>query len=320
MPFSSSQKAIFAAMAANLAIAVTKFIAAELSGSSAMRAEGIHSAVDTGNGLLLLLGIRMSRKPADPNHPFGYGKELYFWTLIVAMWIFAVGGGMSIYEGITHLRRPRPLESVIPSYIVLGASAIFDGFSWRIAYGAFRGVAGRRPIWQAIHVTKDLTIPALLFEDSAALLGLATAFLGITLGYYLNNPYFDGIASILIGALLATVALLLGYESRGLLLGESADPKTISSIRAWVEKDPAVVQVIRVLTMHFGPNEILLNLEVQFKGDLPVGEIASIIDRLERTIREHHPEVRRIFIEAETPPPHRFAPGSIEPEKEEGQG
>jgi cation diffusion facilitator family transporter len=241
----------------------------------------------------------MSKKPADPSHPFGYGKELYFWTLIVAILIFAVGG-MSVYEGITHLRHPSPLANPTWNYLVLGFAFVFEGFAWGIAFKEFRSSKGKTSLWRAVRASKDPTIFTVLFEDSAAMLGLVVAFLGIYLGHWLNNPYLDGIASIMTGCILALVAVLLAYESKGLLVGEGADKETISSICEIAQSDPAVERAMTPLTMHFGPQDVLLNLDIKFRPGLSAGEIELAVDRLEMAIRKKHPEVKRIFIEAES--------------------
>lgn len=300
MASDSSKKTIFAAMSANLAIAITKFIAAAITGSSAMISEGIHSVVDTSDQLLLLLGIRMSQKPADDSHPFGYGQELYFWTLIVAILIFAIGGGMSIYEGITHLINPSPLEDPMWNYIVLGIAILFEGFSWTVALKEFLPTKGNQSFWQAIKNSKDPTVFTVLFEDSAAILGLIVAFLGILLGHLFNNVYFDGIASIIIGLILALVAVLLATESKGLLVGESANPNIIENIRSLAKTEPGVQNVMRLLTMQLSPQEVLLNLEIQFSKHLSGEQIALTVDSLEERIRQQHPEIKQIFIEAKS--------------------
>jgi cation diffusion facilitator family transporter len=294
----SSKKAIFAAIGGNLAIAVMKFVAAAFSGSSAMLSEGIHSLVDTGNGLLLLLGIRLSRKPADTSHPFGYGKEIYFWTLIVAVLIFAVGGGMSMYEGISHLFHPHPLANPLWNYVVLGLAIVFEGIVWVIAFKAFRAAQGGQSLWQAIRTSKDTTMFAVLFEDTAALSGLLVALLGVYFGHQFDNPYLDGTASILIGLILAAVAVLLAYESKGLLVGESADTQAVAGIRALAEADPAVERVMPPLTMHMGAHDVLLNLQIQFRQGLSAAEVEAAVKRLEIAIRRQHPDIQRIFIEA----------------------
>jgi cation diffusion facilitator family transporter len=290
--------AVYGAMAANFVIAVTKFVAAGFSGSSAMLAEGIHSLVDTGNQLLLLLGMKKSRKPADEGHPFGHGKELYFWSLIVAIALFGIGGGMSTYEGITHLSHPHPLSDPTWSYVVLGVAFLFDGISWIIALHELWPAIRRDGLRKTLVGTKDPSVLTVLCEDTADLAGLILAFLGIYLGHRLGNHYADGIASILIGAVLAGVAVFLVYQSKRLLLGESADPEVVESIRAAARAVPGIADVKYPLTMHFGPEEVLLNLEVEFHSDIPATEITAAVERLEKTIRDQHPEICRIFIEA----------------------
>jgi cation diffusion facilitator family transporter len=279
-------------------IAVTKFVAAFFTGSSAMLSEGIHSVVDTGNQALLLLGIHLSKKPADTTHPFGYGKELYFWGLVVAIILFGVGGGMAVYEGIMHLRHPGPLADPTMSYIVLGIAAIFESTAFTLALKEILTTRGEESLWQAVHTSKDPAVFVVLFEDTAALTGLMVAFLGIFLGHQFHNPYLDGISSLLIGLILAVAAILLAYESKGLLLGESAATETVKSIYALATDDPAVERVQRPLTMHFGPRVILLNLAVQFRQGLSGAELLAAVDRLEQTIRAQHPHIKHIFIEA----------------------
>ncbi len=296
----SAKKTIYAAMGANFAIAVTKFIAASITGSSAMLSEGIHSVVDTGNELLLLLGIRQSKKPADDSHPFGYGQELYFWTLIVALFIFAIGGGMSIYEGVTHVRHPEPLTDPRWNYGVLGLAVIFEGYSWNVALQEFLASKNEDSFWTAIRASKDPIIFTILFEDTAALIGLLVAFIGVLSGHLLGNIYLDGVASIVIGVILCGVALLLASESKGLLIGEGANAETVASIKKITNDDPAVEKVIKVLTLHFGPQEILLNLEIQFVDDLETEELAIAIERLENAINSQHSEIKNIFIEAKS--------------------
>lgn len=296
---SDSKIAIFAAIVGNLAIATTKLIAAYFTGSSAMLSEGIHSIVDTGNGGLLLLGLRQSKKPADATHPFGHGKELYFWSLIVAIMIFALGGGMSVYEGISHIRDPH-LSDPTWNYVVLGFAILFESISCYFAFKAFRGELGEEGIIPSIRASKDPTTFTVLFEDTAALLGLLVAFVGIFLGHVLENPYLDGAASIVIGLILGGVAGFLAYETKGLLIGEGVDPKTLSSVRALVRHDDAVDEVKKSLTMHFGPSDVLLALDVRFKRHLRSPQIAEAINRLEASIREKHPEIKHIFIEAKS--------------------
>ena len=308
----SAKKTIYAAMAANFAIAVTKFIAASVTGSSAMLSEGIHSVVDTGNELLLLWGLRLSKRPADDSHPFGYGQELYFWTLIVALFIFAIGGGMSIYEGINHIQHPEPLGDPRWNYIVLGLAVVFEGYSWNIALQEFLASKDEDTLWKAIRASKDPTIFTILFEDTAALVGLFVAFVGVLSGHLLGNVYLDGVASITIGVILCGVAILLAAESKGLLIGEGAKPETVADIREITNNDPAVDKVIKVLTLHFGPQEILLNLEIKFVEDLKTEELAVVVERLENSISNRHPEIQNIFIEAKSIAAKIQAPSEVE--------
>jgi cation diffusion facilitator family transporter len=294
-----SRTAIFAAIAGNLAIAATKLIAAFFTGSSAMLSEGIHSLVDTGNGGLLLFGVSKSGQPADATHPFGHGKELYFWSLVVAIFIFALGGGMSVYEGVTHLSHAQ-LHDPTWNYLVLGFALAFETFSFYFAIKAFRKEMTGQGILETIRASKDPTTFTVLFEDTAALLGLIVAFCGIFLGHLLNNPYLDGVASIVIGVILAVVACFLAYESKGLLIGEGVDPRVLESIRAIAGADPAVAEVRKSLTMHFSPDDVLLTLDIGFKKHLTAEKIAAAVVRLEQKIRDQHPEIKHIFIEAKS--------------------
>lgn len=292
---------VYGAMAANAVIAVSKFAAGLISGSSAMLSEAIHSVVDTGNELLLLLGIHRSKKPADELHPFGHGKELYFWTLIVAILLFGLGGGMSIYEGISHLRHPAVIHDPTWNYVVLGVAFVAEGTSWAIALRKFLEKRKQgQSLWRALRASKNPAVFVVLAEDSAALAGILVAFLGVLLGHSLQNPYLDGAASIVIGLILATVAGFLAYESRDLLVGESADAEVVQSIRKVAAADPAVLGVSRPLTMHFGPGQVLLNLDIEFRPDLSASEITAAVDRLEAGIRKERPSIKRIFIEAES--------------------
>lgn len=299
MATASSKFVIYAAIGANLAIAIMKFVAAALTGSSAMVSEGIHSLVDTGNGGLLLFGIHKSKQPADATHPFGYGKELYFWSLIVAVLIFGVGGGISIYEGIAHLLHPRPLEDPFWSYLVLGFAAVFEGLVFVVAFRAFQALKGEdESIWQAIKSSKDPTTFTVLFEDAAAMLGLIFAFVGIFLAHQFENPYLDGVASVCIGLLLAAVAVVLAYESKGLLVGEGTDPQTLEKIRKLAEADPGVKKMLMPLTMHFGPDTVLLTVDIEFHKRLSATEVEEAVDRLDKSIRTQYPNIKHIYIEA----------------------
>ena len=294
-----SKKAVVAAIIGNLAIAVIKFVAGAITGSSAMISEGIHSVVDTGNGGLLFYGLNRGARPADEHHPFGHGMEVYFWSLIVAVSIFGIGGGMSIYEGITHIQHPAALESPTINYVVLALAAFFESISFSVAWRTFRGSRHGRSTIAAIHHGKDPSLFTVLFEDTAALLGLTVAFFGVFLSHRLDAPWMDGAASIIIGCILIVAALWLAYESRSLLVGESADPEMIAEIRRIVVEDPSVTGLGVVLTMHLGPDDVLLNIEVKFTPGLPAEQIHEAVHRIERRINEPYPEVTRIFIEVE---------------------
>ena len=301
-----SKRAVIAATAGNVAIAVIKFVAAAMTGSSAMMSEGIHSIVDTGNGILLLHGLRRGARPADAQHPFGHGMEVYFWSLIVAMSIFGIGGGMSIYEGISHLRHPAALENPLVNYIVLALAVVFESLSFSVAWKTFRKSRGSRPILAAIHHGKDPSLFTVLFEDTAALLGLVVAFVGVLVSHLFHAPLADGAASVVIGLILVVAALWLARESRSLLVGESADPELVAALEEVALADPAVVGLGAVLTMQLGPDEVLLNIEVQFTPGSPVETIHKAVHRIEQHIAERFPEVSRVFIEVEVPP---AAPG-----------
>lgn len=295
---------VWGALAANLAITIAKYIAASVTGSSSLLSEAIHSTADTGNELLLVLGSRLSRKPADRVHPFGRGQEIYFWGLIVALVLFALGGGLSIYEGVQHILEPHAIDNVKWNYIVLGCALVFEGGSFILAAGTMRRSARRhrKTFWGATHDSKSPEHFVVLFEDAAALLGIVVAAAGVFASDALGLVIVDGIASVVIGAILTAAALVLAYECRSLLLGESADPEKVQAIRALSASDPAVDRVGQALTMYLGPEEILLNLEVDFKNDLSTEDIERATARLESLIRQQHPEVQRIFIEARALP------------------
>jgi len=297
MPESRSKLVLYVAIAANVAIATTKFFAATVSGSSALLSEAVHSVVDTGNQLLMLLGLRRSRRLADDAFPFGYGRELYFWTLIVAVLIFGAGGGISIYEGITHLLASMPLEDPFWAYVVIGAAAVFEAASFIIALRELRRRRGQGSLWMRVHRSKDPAVFTVLMEDAAALAGLAVAFVGVFLAHQLHRPYIDALASCVIGLILASVALALAYETRGLLIGESASPELVSSIRKIASGDAAVLAVHPPMTMHLGPEDVLLNLEIEFRRGIRAEEQVEAVRRIEDSIRTSHPSIKRIFIE-----------------------
>lgn len=293
-----SKGAIFAAIAGNLGVAAVKFAAAGVTGSSAMLAEAVHSLVDTTNGLLLLLGLKRSKRPADARHPFGYGKELYFWSLIVSMMIFGAGGGVTIYEGILHVMHPEPATKAIWNYVVLGAAIVLESASFAVAFRQFRR-ENRGNLWHAMRRSKDPSTFTVLFEDTAALVGLIIALAGVAMSERLQMPVLDGVASLLIGAVLIVTAILLGRECLGLIVGEGAEPEKLESIRKVTERQPGVLHVRDLLTMYFGPGTLLLTLGVEFSPELSSSQVAETIDDLEIAIKREVPEIDRIFIEAE---------------------
>ncbi|AKG54095.1 cation transport protein [Dehalogenimonas sp. WBC-2] len=268
-----------------------------------MISEGIHSLVDTGNGGLMLYGIKEARKPADKDHPFGHGKALYFWVLVVSISIFGIGGGMSLYEGISHIRHVAPefvLANPIVNYIVLGLAAAVEGWSLSVAVKEFRRLKGQKSAWQFIRQTKDPSTFTIVLEDGAAMLGLLLAFMGVFFGHMFKNPYLDGMASILIGILLMFVAFLLAFETKGLLLGEGVSPEMLKDIRSRIEADPSVEQAAEILTMYLGPRELLINIGVRFKKDTSLTEVHDAIHRIEKNIQKSYPERMRVYIEVES--------------------
>jgi cation diffusion facilitator family transporter len=290
-----SRLSIYGAIVANIAIAATKLVVAGIT-------EGIHSSVDTFNGVLLLVGIRLSQRPATPEHPFGHGKELYFWTLIVAVLIFGLGGGLSFYEGVQHILHPQPLHDPFWNYVVLGVAALFEGTSFTIALHQFRKQAGAAPFWEAIHDSKDPTTYTVLAEDSAALAGLAIAAAGIWLSHRFDLPVMDGFASLLIGVLLAVVATFLTWQSRGLLIGEGIRPETARAIRGIALAVPRVRDVGRVLSMYVGPDDVLVTMDLDFDTGTEAAVAALAIADVERQVRERFPMIRRLFIESGSAP------------------
>lgn len=300
MSTSSSKKVIFAALIGNALITVTKFIAAFMTNSSAMLSEGIHSMVDTGNQILLLHGLRQAKKPASEEFPFGHGKEIYFWAFAVAILIFAVGAGVSIYEGIHHILDPVPMKDPTVNYIVLGLAMLFEGGAWYMAFKEFGKTKGKWGYLEAVKRGKDPSMFVVLFEDSAAMLGLLIAFSGVALAQYTGNPVFDGIASVFIGLVLGGTAVWLAYETKSLLIGESANKEVVDGIRHIMNTEESIKHVNEILTMHMGPNFILANISADFRNDVPVGTIEKTIAGLDKMIKAKFPEVKRIFMEAES--------------------
>jgi cation diffusion facilitator family transporter len=299
-----NKKVIYAALAGNTAIAITKITAAIYTGSSAMLSESIHSIVDTGNQTLLLYGIRRAGRPADERHPFGYGRELYFWAFVVAILIFAVGAGVSIYEGIHRVQNPRPITNPGVNYAVLTFAMFFEAGAWWVAYRAFDSTRGKRSLIAAVRDSKDPTIFTVLLEDTAAMLGLLVAFIGIALGQWLEIPQLDGLASILIGCILAGTAILLAQETKGLLIGEGADPEIVREISRVLSAHSAIDRVNEILSMHQGPDDILVNVSVEFRDGLEIGAVERHTAAIEREIKARIPGARRVFIEAQSTVDH----------------
>jgi cation diffusion facilitator family transporter len=291
---------IYAALLANLGIAVAKFIAAAITGSSSMLTEGVHSMVDTGNQGLLLYGQHRAKRPPDAEHPFGYGRELYFWAFVVAILIFGLGAGVSIYEGWRHIVEPEPLRDPLINYVVLAIAFALEGTSWGIAMREFAAASkGDASWWQAVRNSKDPATFIVLFEDSAALAGLSVAAIGVWASHAWGDPRIDGWASIAIGVILAGVAALLARESKGLLIGERADPEMIRDIRAMLEAEPCITAVNHVRTVHTAPDRIFVAISADFSDTLPMGEAESLVERLEHRLKAKLPQLSSIYIRPE---------------------
>jgi cation diffusion facilitator family transporter len=296
----TSKSVIYAALAGNTAIAVTKFAAAGATGSAAMLSEAIHSVVDTGNQLLLLFGLKRAARPPDARHPFGYGLQLYFYTFVVAVLIFGLGAVISVLHGIEKIRHPVSVEHAWINYLVLGLGIVFEGSVWVVAFRAFNRQRGARSVFAEIHSSKDPTVFTVLFEDTAALLGLVVAIVGIFLSETFDAPVIDGVASLVIGLILAATAFFLAVESQSLLTGESASHETRIGINRIARAEPGVVGLNQARTMHFGPNEVFLALSLDFDDSLAAGEVERIVTRIERKLKDAYPEIGQVFIEAQS--------------------
>jgi cation diffusion facilitator family transporter len=290
---------VLAALGANMGIAVAKFVAAAITGSSSMLTEGVHSLVDSFNQGLLLYGQRRAKRPADRDHPFGYGRELYFWAFVVAILIFGLGAGVSVYEGWRHIAAPEPLRNPLVNYIVLAVSFALEGSSWWIAMREFAESKGATPWWQAVKESKDPAGFIVLFEDSAALAGLIVAALGVWASHAWGDPRIDGAASIAIGVLLAAVATLLAREAKGLLIGERADPAIVEQVRAIVERQARIVRVNHVRTIHTAPERIFVAISADFDDSLTMGEGETLIEAIERELKTAIPMLQSIYIRPE---------------------
>ncbi len=290
---------VWAALAANLAIGVAKFIAAAITGSTAMLTEGIHSVVDSGNQVLLLYGERRAKRPPDALHPFGYGRELYFWAFVVAILIFAVGAVVSIYEGWIHWSSPEPLRPPLVNYIVLAIAFALEGTSWAIALKEFGAAKGDAGWWQAVKDSKDPATFTVLFEDSAALAGLIVAAVGVWSSHYFADPRLDGLASMTIGMILAFVAIFLAREAKGLLIGERADPELVDGIRRIVDAHPAVFAVNHVRTIHTAPKQVFVAISADFEDSVKMGDAEQFIEDIEDQLRRSFPQLSSIYIRPE---------------------
>src|SRR5215212_8348818 len=299
-----SKTVIFAALAGNAAIAVAKFAASAITGSAAMLSEAVHSTVDTGNQLLLLLGLHQSKRPPDEHHPFGYGLRLYFWSFIVAIVIFGFGGGLSIWEGIEKIREPHQIESAWLNYVVLALSLAIEGTVWTVALREFRKTKGDLGWIQAVRESKDPLVFTVLFEDAAAVLGLAVAFVGIYLSQALDLPVLDGVASVLIGLILVCTAGFLARECQALLTGEGVKPQLRKDIKEIITGTPGVQGVNELLTMHFGPSDVLVAISLDFDDRISAADVESAVSAMESAIKRKHPEIQRIFVEAQDPVHH----------------
>lgn len=297
---SESNKVVIAATASNVCVAVLKIAAAVITGSTAMMSEGVHSLVDTCDSALLLVGVHLSKRPPDKAHPLGYGRELYFWSMVVAMIVFGAGGCINIFEGIRRTLNPQPASNLIWSYGVLGGAAVFDVISLVIGYRQYRRKSRGMSFYQALRRSKDPTTFAVILEDGSDLIGITVAFLAISAGAYFKIPWAEGVGSILIGLILAFVAFLLARECHGLLIGESADRELQQEISRAALVSKGIDQVGEPLTMYFGPHDLMVALPVHFRDDLDARSLARTIDEMEASIRKAAPDVKRIFIEPES--------------------
>ena len=297
---SATHKVVYVALAGNLMIAVAKFVAATITGSSAMLSEGVHSLVDTINELLLLYGLHRARKAPDRSHPFGYGRELYFWSFIVALLVLAMGAGVSLYEGVRHIRAPEPIARPFVNYIVLGVSMVFEGTSWLVALREFRRQKGRLGYFAAFRQSKDPSTFTVLLEDTAALLGLLVALAGVAGAQMLDMPQLDGVASVGIACVLGVSAMLLARETKGLLIGETAHPAVSEAILAIAAGDEGVCSANGLLTVQMGPNQVVAALSAEFEDALTTPQIEACIDRIESQAKAAHPEIISLFVKPQT--------------------
>ncbi len=301
MLMTGNHKVVYVALAGNFLIAVAKFVAASISGSSAMLSEGVHSLVDTVNEVLLLYGLRRAAKPPDRMHPFGYGRELYFWSFIVALLVLSMGAGVSFYQGVRHIQSPEVIERPLLNYAVLAVSMLFEGTSWLVALREFRAHKGRLGYFAAFRQSKDPSTFTVLLEDTAALLGLLVAAAGLAGAQLLAMPQLDGVASVGIACVLAVSAMLLARESKGLLIGETAHPAVSEAILAIAAADPGVSSANGLLTVQMGPRQVVAALSAEFEDALTTPQIEACINRIEEQARAAHPEIISLFVKPQTP-------------------
>src|SRR5437868_4360037 len=292
----TSTRTLLVALAANLGIAASKFVAALITGSSAMLTEGVHSVVDSANQLLLIWGRRQSRKPPDRLHPFGYGRELYFWSFVVAVLVFALGAGVSVYEGVIHILAPEPAVSPLVAYGVLLVAFLLEGGSTLTAFREFRAAKGGLGWFQAVRMSKDPPAFIVLLENGAAMAGIIVAAIGLALSQLSHDPFFDGAASVIIGLILGATALVLAIESKALLIGEAADPDLVKGIRDAAERQPGIVSVGHVLTVHSAPDQITVVMSADFDDEISAGAVERIIADIEAEVEAMWPEIKRLYI------------------------
>jgi len=309
-----SRRVVTAALAGNLLVTATKLAAALVTGSSAMMSEAVHTAADTGNELLLLHGLRRASRPPDADHPFGHGRELYFWSFVVALLVFALGAGVSIYEGVSHVRHPAVIDRPAVNYVVLGLALLFESGSWWVAFGEFRAAKGGLGYLEAVRKSKDPSTFIVLAEDTGAILGILVAFAGTAAAVALHRPVLDGAASIAIGMLLGAIALVLARETKGLLIGEPARSELVSSICGMAREHAGVERSNGLFTVHLGPRQVVAALSVAFEDSLTVAQLESIVSDLEAQVRRRHPEVVSVLVKPQRPEEADFqlAPGEGE--------
>lgn len=291
-----STKAVYAALFANAGIAVAKFVGAFITGSSAMVAEGVHSIVDTSNQVLLLIGMKRAARPATSQHPFGYSREIYFWCFVVAVVLFTAGGTFAIYEGIQKLSHPHPVENPLVNYGILGVAILLEAGSFAVALKEFRKVAAGRHWWSAVTEAKDPVLFTVLFEDSAAMVGLVVALVGLIAAETLGIPELDGIASIVIGAVLIGASILLARETMSLIIGEAAAPEVLDDVERLICAEASVNGVRDITSVHLGPNDIFVTAAVDFNDDVPAGEVERVVARITEAVQAAQPDVKRLFL------------------------